>query len=138
MSAVIINYWAVLVAAIASFVIGGLWYSPVLFGKKWMELMNVSEKEMKGKKKETTKSYVIGFLSTVMMAYVLAHLVDYTSATTALGGAQAGFWAWLGFVAMVQLGMVLWGGKPWAFYFLNTAYYLVSMVVMGIILAVWA
>lgn len=33
-----LNYWAVLVATFSAFVIGGLWYSPVLFDKKWMSL----------------------------------------------------------------------------------------------------
>jgi len=44
-----INYLAVLVATVVNFVLGGLWYSPLLFGKKWMALMNVTEEEIKKK-----------------------------------------------------------------------------------------
>ncbi len=41
-----INYWAVLVAAVVSMVIGALWYSPVLFGKLWMKYSGLSDKKL--------------------------------------------------------------------------------------------
>lgn len=41
-----INYLAVLVAAISTFLIGGLWYSPLLFGKAWMNANGFSEAEL--------------------------------------------------------------------------------------------
>lgn len=83
------------------------------------------------------QKYLLQAVGSLLMAYVLAYFVNYTGATTALAGAMAGFWVWLGFIATVQLGTVLWEGKSWSLYLLNVAYYLVSLVVMGIILAVW-
>ena len=134
-----INYVAVVVAAIAANVLGAIWYSPAGFGKVWMELSGFTEKKMgEAKKKGIAKMYAVGFLSTLVMAYVLAHMVDYTDATTVMGGLQAGFWIWLGFVATVQLGSVLWEGKPVKLYLLNTSYYLVNLLLMGTILAVWS
>ena len=48
-----VNYLAVLVAAIVSMVIGGLWYSPLLFGNVWMKLSGITQKDVeKAKKKE--------------------------------------------------------------------------------------
>ena len=94
---------------------------------------------MQAKMKERMwPKYLLQAVASLLMAYVLLLFVNYTGATTALEGAQAGFWAWLGFIAPTQLAMVLWEGKSWSLYFLNVAYYLVSLVVMGIILAVWA
>ena len=135
---VTINYAAVLVAAVAGMVLGALWYSPLLFGKMWMSLSGITDKQIgEAKKKGMTKSYILAFVGTLVMAYVLAHFVDYTQATTLAGGLQAGFWIWLGFVATTFLGMVLWEGKPWKLYFLNVAYYLVELLLMGAILASW-
>ncbi len=131
-----INYWAVLVAAIVGMAIGAVWYS-VLFGKKWMELMNLDEKKMEVLKEKAKWSYVWGFLTLLVMAYVLAHIVDYAEAATWLDGLQAGFWIWLGFVATVMLGGVLWEGKPFKLYLIGAAHELVSLLVMGVILAVW-
>ena len=132
-----INYLAVLVSAVAGFVIGALWYS-VLFGKAWMKLSGMDKKKIeKEKKKGMAKSYAAGFAVLVVMAFVLAHFVDMAEAATVLEGAQAGFWAWLGFVATIMLNKVLWEGKPFKLYLLDAAHYLVVLLAMGSILAVW-
>ena len=139
MSLVDINLVAVLVAAVVGFGIGMLWYSPLLFSKMWMSLSGLTAKDMgKAKKKGMMQSMVLGFLSLLVMNYVLAHLVDYMQAKTAMEGMQAGFWLWLGFIATVMLGSVLWENKSWKLYLLNVAHYLVVLLASGAILAVWA
>ena len=131
---IVINYWSVLCAAIASFVIGMLWYGP-LFGKMWMKLSGITPKKMKGK--SPVQSMIIGFIATLITAYVLAHFVQYMMAATFVAGTQLAFWLWLGLVAPVQLGSYLWEGKPFALFLLNTTHNLVSLVIMTGILAVW-
>lgn len=132
-----INYWAVLVAAIASMVVGFLWYGP-LFGRLWVQLSGMTDKKLKeAKKKGMGKTYAIAFVSTLVMSYVLAHFVDYLEATNISGAVQLAFWLWLGFFATVQLGNILWEGKPLKLYLINVAHYLVALVVMSVILAVW-
>jgi len=134
----VINYLAVLVAAVASVVLGFVWYGP-LFGKTWAQLMGFDKKKMaEAKKKGMPKqTWVLMILGTLVTSYVLAHFVDYLDAVNVAGALQAGFWLWLGFIVPVQLGMVLWEGKPWKLYFLNAAYYLVNLSVMATILALW-
>ena len=132
-----INYWAVLAAAAFQMVLGFLWYGP-LFGKQWMKLMGFNEKSMKGMNMTPLQATIGGVVTAWVMNYVLAHFVDYTQAANFIDGATAGAWIWLGFIATVQLGSVLWEGKPVKLYVLNTAYYLVALVVTGGILAAWA
>lgn len=135
--AVEINYVAVVAAAVVSMILGFLWYGP-LFGKTWMALMKIKPKDIQAaKKKGMEKTMALGFLTMLIMAYVLAHFVDYAAATTAAAGATVGALAWLGFVATVTAGSVLWEGKPTKLYALNNAYQLVSLAAMGAILAVW-
>jgi hypothetical protein len=136
-----INYLAVLVAAVASMVIGSLWYGPI-FGKKWIALMGWTEEQMNSAKaKGMGKSYALMFVGSLLMAYVLAHSVIYAAYYMRVSGFSAGlmvgFWNWLGFVVPVSLGSVLWEGKSWKLWFLNVGYYLVTLMVMGAILAVW-
>ena len=134
-----INYVAVLIAAIVSMAIGSFWYSMKGFGKQWMALSGITpDKINAAKAKGMQKTYAIAFVGSLVMSYVLAHFVDYAGAATIARGAQAGFWSWLGFIAPVALGSVLWEGKPWKLYVLNNAYYLVSLMVMGALLTVWA
>jgi hypothetical protein len=52
-------------------------------------------------------------------------------------GLMCGFWNWLGFIAPVTLGTVLWEGKPWKLWALTNGYYLFSLLIMGVILAFW-
>lgn len=139
MATVDINYWAVLVSALAAFGIGAVWYS-LLFGKQWMQLMNINLAAMNKPemKKKATRGYVIMFIALLVMAYVLAHFVDYADANSIGEGILAGFWIWLGFLATTMLGSFLWEDKPLALYLINVGHYLVVLLVMGAILAAWA
>lgn len=132
-----LNYWAVLAAAAASYVLGALWYSPLLFGKTWMHLMGFSHEHMEHQKKDAVRGYILGFVTAFVMAFILAHVVFFTKAMDWKSGLETGFWMWLGFVATVQLGGFLWEGKKFSLYLLNTSYNLVSLLLMGVILAMW-
>lgn len=137
-----VNYLAVLVCGIVSMALGMLWYSPKgLFGKQWMQLMGfdkLNKQQLAKMQQEGKKSMAIGFVSVLVMAYVLSRVIGAMGATTWMAGVQAAFWVWLGFIATVMLGSVLWEQKPWKLYWINSLHYLVTLVVMGAILAVWA
>lgn len=134
-----INYWAVLAAAAANMAVGFLWYGP-LFGKQWMRLTGIdklSKKESDQMKEKGKKSMGIAAITSLIMAYVLAHFIDYVQAITIMDGIVLAFWLWIGFFVTTQLGMVLWENKPFKLYILNTLHYLVTLSVMASILAVW-
>ena len=126
-----VNYVAIIVAALANMIVGYLWYSQMLFGKAWMKMMG--KKDM-GKKDSMPMMMAAGYISSVVMAYVLAIFIQLNGATTPLMGAMTAFWAWLGFVATVTLGSVLWEGKSIQLWVLNAAHHLVGMAVMGAVL----
>jgi len=136
-----ISYLAVLAAAIASMVVGFLWYGP-LFGKMWIKLMNFDKKKMQeAKKKGMGKMHALAFFVSLVTAWVLAHSVIFASSYLKISGVFAGIFVgsmtWLGFFATTQLGMVMWEGKPVKLYLLNTLHYLVTLVIMASIIAVW-
>ena len=136
-----INYFAVITSAVVSMVLGFVWYGPV-FGKQWMKLSGFTEESMKAAKaKGMTTSYVIMLIGSLVMSYVLAHAIVFASAylkvTGVKAGLMAGVWNWLGFVAPVTVGSVLWDNKSWKLWILNNAYYLCSLLAMGAILTSW-
>lgn len=133
-----INVLAVLVAAIVSMVIGSLWYSPLLFGNIWMRLSGITISDVdKAKQRGMGKTYVIGFIGSLVMSYVLAHSIAFAGGVTFAHGMAGGFWNWLGFIVPVILGSVLWENRPVGLFFINIGYYLVALVLMGGILALW-
>lgn len=133
-----VNLVAVLISGVAMMVLGFLWYGP-LFGKIWMKAMGYTEKDAEKMKKEggMGKIYGVALISAFVMAYVLAVFIGLLGANTAAAGAQVGFWAWLGFIATKSLTDVLFEGKNWTAYYLSIGYQLVSLLVMGAILATW-
>ncbi len=131
-----VNYLAVLIATIASMVVGMLWYSPLLFGNIWMNLMKINPKDM-GKDKGIGKNYFAAFISTLIMSFILANFIDYAGAITVLDALVIGFMIWIGFIATVLLGGILWEGKPVKLFLINMAHYLAAILVMSIILTLW-
>jgi hypothetical protein len=129
-----VNWVAVVVAAIAQMVLGFIWYGP-LFGKRWMSLMGVNppSKPPEG----MWKTYAWSALGSLVTAAVLDRLVATMGASTAGAGIVAGFWVWLGFVATVTLASVLYERRSINLYVLNNGYQLVSLAVMGAVLAAW-
>ncbi len=135
-----VNYLAVVAAAVSAMVIGFLWYGP-LFGKEWRRLMGMSLEEMRSMPLSPMQAMALGTVVALVMAYVLSHVYVFSSTYMQVSGYMAGlssaFWLWLGFVATTQIGVVLWEGKSWKLFFLNTAYSLVSLAAMGIIISSW-
>lgn len=132
-----VNILAVLVAAIVSMLIGMLWYGP-LFGKMWMKLAQINNRKVSAAKKSGMwRTYIAGFLSALLISFVLANILDYLRIYTLIDGMLMGFMIWLGFVATITLGTVLWEDKPLKLYMLNNAYNILSLVIMGAILASW-
>lgn len=137
MGEITLNYWAILVAGVAQFVIGMIWYSPLLFGRQWMKLMKLDESTMNGSKKDMGAIFFMSFVSSLVLSYVLAHFVSYLALVEIEEALQAAFWLWLGFVAMTHLSGVLYEKKPFQLYAINMAYYLANLLVSAAILVSW-
>jgi hypothetical protein len=137
---VTVNFIAVIIASVISFIVGFLWYGP-LFGKLWMKLNNLSDKDIKkAKEKGMAGMILLSFIGTLITVYVFAILIGALGIGGSIaGGIQLGFWLWLGFlVATTLLGSVLWDNKPWALFLLNSAYWLLNLEVIAIILSFWS
>ena len=131
-----INFWSVLVAAVATMVLGFLWYSPFLFANPWMRLMGVDPNDkakLAEMQKGAGKLYGLAFVASIISAVVLAKIIAITSVNTIPYGMKVGFAVWLGFVTTVQLTGALFGKQPSKLYLINTGYQLVCYLVMGAI-----
>lgn len=135
-----INLLAVLLAAIAFMAVGFAWYSPYLFGPQWMKLMGITAKDMKAAQKKMAPLYTLSFVVAIVTAYVLSHVIGLSKNFYGYSPLQTGlttaFWMWLGFIMPVQVTEVIFGGKKWALFGINTGYQLVGVMIMAIVLTV--
>jgi hypothetical protein len=133
-----INYPAVVVSAIAYWVLGALWYSPLLFARPFIALKGWTPEEVAALQAAGAgKEIAAALVGALVLAYVLAHFVKFTGAETVGDGLQTGFWLWLGFVVTTNLETVLFEARPLGLYLINNGYHLVGLLGMGAMLAVW-
>ncbi len=137
-----VNYLAIIVAAIVIFILGGLWYSPILFAKKWIALQGrtVEQERAQAASANMPVMYLSAFVTAFLTAWVMAYLIAHMGAITEINaghGAMFGSICWLGFAAPTSYATAIFSGKPKQLWLIDTSYNLVSFVLAGIILAVW-
>jgi hypothetical protein len=131
-----VNWFAIILAAIGSMMIGALWYSKALFGKQWLKEIGKTEEQIKAEN-TSNKAMAGAAVLALVMSIVLAHQVAIWGATTVWLGAQVGFWHWIGFI-VPAIGMItLFESRSKKLYAINISYQLASMVLMSVILAIW-
>jgi hypothetical protein len=137
-----VNYLAILLASVVSMAVGFFWYSPAVLGKPWMKLMGHTATSLKKAQQEMGKMYAMSFVAALVTAYVLSHIMMLSRHFFGYGpvvtGITTAFWAWLGFVAPVQMTDVLFGNKKWELFAINTGYQLVSLLFMGVVIGLFA
>jgi len=138
-----INMLAVLIAVVANFILGFLWYTP-LFGKAWAKEMGMNA-ENKPPARAMVKGMIFMIIGNFLMAYVFAHNMAVwnpltwglaaSTTSTMETACMAAFFTWLGFYFPGELGRVAWESKSWKLFFINTGYHFVSLLVVAMILA---
>jgi hypothetical protein len=91
------NHYALLVSALLQWFLGAIWYSPVLFAKPWMAIVGIQPGN--AKKNSMIAGMIMSFVGSLVLSFVLAHLILWSGATTAGWGALIGFIVWAGFMA---------------------------------------
>jgi Protein of unknown function (DUF1761) len=127
-----VNWLAVLAAALSSFVLGGLWYSPALFHRPWLAAAGLSEAAIKvGSGRIFSGAFVCALVAAINLAFFLGP-------TATLGfGVFAGFAAGLGWVATGLTVTFLFERRPLRLIAIDAGYHVVSLTVMGAILGAW-
>ena len=134
MDASILNLPAVLVAAVLAFVIGGMWYSPLLFGKAWMQENQLTEDDLQ--QGSQARIFGFAFLWSLIMAINLGMFLN-DPGTTATWGATAGFLAGFGWAAMGVFIIGLFERRSTRYMLINGAYLVVALTLMGLVIGWW-
>ncbi len=128
------NFLAILVATVSTFLLGGLWYSPALFGRAWMQEVGLTEEKCKAQG-GVGRIMGISFLLELIMAFNLAAFIGAKASFGfgAFAGAAAGF----GWVALSFGVTYLFERKSLRLFFINAGYHGIALTIMGAILGAW-
>ena len=127
------NLWAIVTAALVTFAVGGLWYSPILFARAWMRECGLTEEQTR--QAPMARVFGLSLLAALVMATNLAAFLG-AKATLSFGlfaGAAAG----VGWVAM-SLGVTyLFEQRSLKLWLIDAGYQVVAYTLMGGILGAW-
>ena len=137
MSIPVVNYLAVVVAGIVIFVLGGLWYSRVLFANRWIALMGKTEEEMKASSGPTPVLLLLALACGMAIAWAMAVVLNHFPPYTLPRAAAVGFFCWLGFAAPTSFATAIFSSTPKQLWLINSAYNAVSFVLAALVLASW-
>jgi hypothetical protein len=130
-----VNYFAVVVAAVAGMVIGAVYFMPAVAGKAWMKAIGKTPEDLTGANQPVL--YALAAVFTLLMATMLAAIIGWADAHTLANGALIGFLAWLGFSLPVVGLTFMFELRPMANHIITGLDYLITFVVMGAIIGAW-
>lgn len=133
-----INWLSALVAALAGFVIGSLWYGP-LFQKAWLRLAGITKEQGAQANVPLTfgGAYVLNFLGAVGLAVIMSPQRVGPEKAGALCGAQYGAFAGLFFIATALGVIYLFEMRPFRLWLINAGYQVVNFAAMGAVVGAW-
>jgi hypothetical protein len=130
-----VNWIAVLVAALAAFFVGSIWYMKQMFGKRWQKEIGLTDKDIK--KANMPKLMGISFITVIISALSISVLVQVLVLDTALQGALLGVMVAVGLIGANKLMQVQYEQRSWTYWFIVAGYDVVAYAIMGAILATW-
>lgn len=129
-----VNWLAIAVSVIGNFVIGGIWYSPLLFVKPWLKMSGVDKQMFDA---GLPKALLADLFSAIAIALVLNQVMRWSGAIGLGSGLLVSVFVWVGFVASVLITQVTYERRPVAFFVISAGYRFVTLMAMGVILSIW-
>jgi hypothetical protein len=127
-----VNWIAIIIAVVVNAVLGSLWFSPMLFSKKWMEWEGHTGPMGSGN--SLPALVALTTVGTLISAIALAWFLDQTGTNTLLGGLLIGLYAGFGFVAPAMFADHLFNNRKGALFLIVAGYPIVGLAIMGAIL----
>jgi hypothetical protein len=134
------HYLPIIVAAVAAWAIGGLWYSPALFAHPWAKGVgfDMNDPQLMAELRRTAWiNYLSAVIAAAITATVFFLLQNVLTIESAAAGARLGLLCWAGFVAPVKFVDALFGKRGQKVMLIESGYHLVTFLVMGAIIGGW-
>jgi len=128
------NWWAIIVAAVANFILEAVWYSA--FYQPWLNGIGRTEDWLKGRL-PIPLQFGTALVCAVVMAAAISCVVQLTGPQTAYRGMRVATALWMGFNITVWATEYVFEVRPWSLLFINAGFWLIGMNLMGLIVGAW-
>ncbi len=128
------NWWSVIVATLAGYLLGAIWFNNGVFGKTWANILGLKEEELK---KGWLSAMLITFITTFFTAVVLEIIIIGIGAQSLHAAIMVGILIGFFVVAGTMLSENLYSRRPLKFWFIAAGYRFVMILIMAIILGLW-
>ena len=128
----LINLWAILVATVLAFALGGLWYGPV-FGQAWLNALGKTEADIE----PSATPFVVSFFTSLLTAATLAWLIQALGVMSWNGGALVGLATGIGFIATAMASDTAFCGWGAKLFLIQAGYRVTYAILMGALLGGW-
>lgn len=132
-----INLIAVITCTIAYFILGSVWYSPVLFGKTWMELQKIDPEKMKDSRSRLPLMLSATFVLNLCISFSLGFLIVKTGLDSLLGSVKLGLLCSLGFVCTTLGITFLFEGRAFKLFLIDAGYHMCGILMTSVVLTLW-
>lgn len=132
-----VNYIAVLVAAVVIFILGWLWYSPLLFFKPWMRLRGMDPAAAMAGAKMPGGKLLLEFARCLILSYAVARFSAALGVHSGFGAVHFGLFLWIAFPVLLLAGSVMWENIPWKVAAIHAGDWLVKLLAVPLIVTAW-
>jgi hypothetical protein len=129
-----INHLAIIVAALSTFLLGGLWYSPILFGKAWQRENSLSDDQLQHG--NNARIFGLSFFFALLMSYNLGFFLNDPSIDWKMGTLY-GFLTGFGWISMGIFIIGQFERRSTRYMLINGGYMMVALTIMGLIIGAW-
>jgi hypothetical protein len=127
-----VNFVALGTLTLIAFVASSLWYSPLLFGRQFLELSGIAASPQPSPAKA-----LLELLRTFVLGYVIARLMLRINVVTWRDALEFGLWLWVGFPVILLTGSMLWQNVPWQLAAIHSGDWLVKLILIPVGIALW-
>ena len=127
-----VNFIVLAAVAVVAFFASSLWYSPLLFGRRFVEFSGVNANAQPNALRALCE-----LLRTFVLALVIARIVlplNIADWKTAMG---LGLWLWVGFPVVLLTGSMLWQNVPWQLAAIHSGDWLIKLILIPVTVALW-
>jgi hypothetical protein len=127
-----INFVPVMAAAVGQWILGALWYSPVLFGRM---AKSGAPEDPKTADKRWALSMLLTFAANISVSVILLHVILLNGTYGIKGGAKFGFVVGIGLVAAPMLGTYIYEKRPLRLFVVNAGYWILALTISSAFMA---